>query len=99
MNIMRFITIIVKIFRLIKKYPKVFLWIFIPLILLPFYEIFIARPNMVYMGVPKSDNFVRVFRNSSFMLGYSNYRGNPLWVTYKLTQISKDRPKYKRPKK
>jgi len=98
-KIIKIITVGATLFKLIKKYPKVSIWVIIPLIFLPMYEIFIGRPNMVYMGVPNSSSFTRVFRNSSFMLGYSDYRGNPLWVTYKLTPIPKNSKKYKRPDK
>jgi len=38
----------------------------------------------------------RVFRNEGFMVGYSEWRGNPLWVTYHLRPISKMK-KLKRP--
>ena len=103
-KIMNIVRVGSKLFSLIKKYPKVSIWLSIPLIFLPFYEMFIGRPNMVYMGVPSTNSFnpntfTRVFRNSSFMLGYSDYRGNPLWVSYKLSKIPTDAKKYKRPEK
>ncbi|MGR9046679.1 MAG: DNA/RNA non-specific endonuclease [Gammaproteobacteria bacterium] len=67
------------------------------------YEQRIARPAMVYQGVPEIQNWkrpqqwFRVFRNSGFMLGYSDLRGNPLWVVYKIRPIAPDAPFYRRP--
>lgn len=59
------------------------------------YEVKIARPAMVYMGVPegKEDwrNLVHVLRNRAFMVGYSETLGNPLWVTYKIIPKRYDR--------
>lgn len=96
------IKILLAIFVFIKKYPKVIFLIFPILILFYLYETNIARPNASYMGVPQStsfslDTFTRVFRNSSFMIGYSDYRGNPLWVSYLLKPIPKDAKRLKRP--
>ncbi len=57
-----------------------------------FYEIKIARPAMIYMGVPHETSghaqniFNRVFRNQAYMVGYSENLRNPLWVSYKITQ-------------
>ena len=52
------------------------------------YEIKVARPAMSYMGVPegKDDlkNLVHILRNRAFLVGYSEWLGNPLWVTYKI---------------
>lgn len=48
------------------------------------------RENQAYQGVPRlqswSDwrNWHRVLRNQGFMVGYSELRMNPLWVTYRL---------------
>lgn len=44
---------------------------------------------MVYMGLPATENttletFTRTFRNHGYMAGWSDYRGAPLWVAYKL---------------
>jgi len=59
------------------------------------------RDAYSYEGVPKAQSFslntwTRVFRNEGFMVGYSEWRGNPLWVTYHLRPISKTK-KLKRP--
>jgi len=59
------------------------------------------RDHYSYEGVPKAQSFslntwTRVFRNEGFMVGYSEWRGNPLWVTYHLHPIDKKK-KLKRP--
>ncbi len=89
-------------FFIIKKYPKLLLLIFVFMLLFYLYEIKIARPNATYMGVPEStsfslNTFTRIFRNPHFMIGYSDYRGNPLWVAYVLTPVPKDAKRLKRP--
>lgn len=84
--------------RLFVKYPKL---IFIALLLggLSYaYEFFYARDAMVFAGVPKSqEHFTRIFRNDAYILGYSDSKGNPLWVVYKLTSPKPDAPHLKRP--
>lgn len=62
------------------------------------YELFYARDTMVFGGVPKSnEHFVRVFRNQAYMVGYSDSKGNPLWVVYKLTSPKPNTTALKRP--
>lgn len=67
------------------------------------FEVKIARPQMVWMGEPQPvdwknpNTFTRTLRNQGFMLGYSDLRGNPLWVVYALTPPPPDAPKLKRP--
>jgi endonuclease G len=94
--------ILLAVFMMVKKYPKLVLPIFAFVILFYLYEMNIARPNATYMGVPEStktslNTFTRVFRNSDFMIGYSDYRGNPLWVSYLLTPVPEDAKRLKRP--
>ena len=53
------------------------------------YEVFIARTAMAFGGIPQSTQmslvtFTRIFRNDAYMVGYSDIRGNPLWVVYRL---------------
>jgi len=52
------------------------------------YEVKVARPAMSYMGVPEGEsdikNLVHILRNRAFLVGYSEWLGNPLWVTYKI---------------
>jgi endonuclease G len=67
------------------------------------YETQVARPQMAYMGVPEARDWTqpatwfRVLRNDGFMLGYSDLRGDPLWVSYALRPVPQSAPSYKRP--
>lgn len=67
------------------------------------YEVAIARPKMAFHGIPQTsdwrdlDSWFRVLRNDGFILGYSDLRGNPLWVMYRLHPIPDDAPKLTRP--
>ncbi len=62
------------------------------------YEFFFAREPMVFGGIPSSQEHVtRIFRNQAFMLGYSDTKGNPLWVVYKLSSPSSASTHLKRP--
>ena len=66
------------------------------------YELFIARDTMAFQGVPKSiesswGTYTRIFRNRAYMVGYSDVKGNPLWVVYKLTPPPENVPHLKRP--
>jgi endonuclease G len=79
------------IFRLIQAYPRLLVPI-LALVLCGYgYEVFIARPALLYQGMPQAisfwntDTWFRVFRNNGFIVGYSDIRGNPLWVEYALT--------------
>ncbi len=67
------------------------------------YEAVFARPGMTYMGIPVAVDWkqpltwARVFRNEGFMVGYSELRGNPLWVTYLLSPPPVNAPHWPRP--
>ncbi len=66
------------------------------------YEVVLARPQMAYMGIPEATSWrpgtwTRVFRNEGFMVGYSDLRGNPLWVIYRLAPVPEDAQRYRRP--
>lgn len=68
------------------------------------YEFFIARNAMVFAGIPKATSlstqtYTRIFRNSAYMVGYSDLKGNPLWVVYKLTNPSENAQHLKRPER
>lgn len=96
------VNLVIKAFAFIKKYPKVIIPIIASMLGFYSYETTIARPDSIYMGVPQTtkvglDTFNRTLRNRDFMLGYSDYRGNPLWVTYLLTNVSDDKKGYPRP--
>jgi len=62
---------------------------------------YMQRDHYAYAGVPQEQHlslqtFTRIFRNDGFMLGYSEWRKDPLWVTYHLTPITKKKH-FKRP--
>lgn len=68
------------------------------------YEVKIARPALLYQGAPQArdskniDTWFRILRNHGFILGYSDLRGNPLWVEYALSPTP-DTPSLKRPER
>ena len=67
------------------------------------YESYIARPALLYQGEPQAiawqnpDTWFRTLRNHGFIIGYSDLRGNPLWVEYALTPVPENAPSLKRP--
>ena len=66
------------------------------------YELFIARDTMVFQGVPKAleysmATYTRILRNQAYMVGYSDFKGNPLWIVYKLTPPPQNAQHLKRP--
>ncbi|QBQ55365.1 DNA/RNA non-specific endonuclease [Nitrosococcus wardiae] len=69
------------------------------------YELYYARPQMVYMGIPEAHDWkhpftwTRIFRNEGFMVGYSDLRGNPLWVSYPLKPVPDNAPYHERPQR
>jgi endonuclease G len=68
------------------------------------YEGLHARPAMAWHGVPVVQawqplSWTRVLRNDAFLVGWSDLRGNPLWVKYKLTAIPADAPFHRRPER
>ncbi|MGR9013528.1 MAG: DNA/RNA non-specific endonuclease [Gammaproteobacteria bacterium] len=78
-------------FRLCRKHPVLILVILGLGIGGYGYEVKIARPALLYHGAPQArdakniDTWFRILRNHGFILGYSDLRGNPLWVEYALT--------------
>lgn len=90
-------------FRLIQNYPRVIMPV-LTLILCGYgYEVWVARPALMYQGEPQAiatfntNTWFRVLRNNGFIIGYSDLRGNPLWVEYALTPIPDNAPRLKRP--
>lgn len=84
------------------KHPKLFIMALLLGGLSYTYEFFIARDTMVFQGIPKATEnswktFTRIFRNDAYMVGYSDFRSNPLWVVYKLTPSQKNAAHLKRP--
>lgn len=99
---MRQANLLLNLFSFLIKNPKAFLLVLAFGILFYSYEVFVARDKMVYMGVPVAKEFslnsaTRIFRNEAYIVGYSDIRGNPLWVIYKLKQVSPNAPHLKRP--
>lgn len=94
----------IAIVRLLLRYP----WLTLAAIALCAgwygYEVVRARPAMAWMGLPQAmpvqpAYWTHVLRNDGFMVGYSELRGNPLWVIYHLTPIAADAPRLKRPQR
>lgn len=61
----------------------------------------LQRREMSYAGIPLERaltprTFTRIFRNEGFLVGYSEWRANPLWVVYRLRPITAKRH-FKRP--
>ncbi len=53
-----------------------------------------TRETLAFAGIPQAQSLdwqtlTRIFRNHGFMLGYSEIRQNPLWVSYRLQPIRK----------
>lgn len=68
------------------------------------YEVLHARPSMAWHGVPAAQawqpiTWTRVLRNDAFLVGWSDLRGNPLWVKYRLTAVPSDAPRLRRPQR
>lgn len=66
------------------------------------HEVLHAHPAMAWHGVPRAQawqpvTWTRVLRNDAFLVGWSDLRGNPLWVKYKLRPIPADAPRLHRP--
>ncbi len=99
-NLLRIIVWLVK---LIIKHPSMLLFFLVFAGGWYGYEAFIARPSLSFKGVPQAQSWLkpstwtRTLRSDAFLVGYSDMRGNPLWVTYKLKQVPKDAPHLKRP--
>jgi endonuclease G len=96
------LRLLLGLFRLSRKHP-VSLLIIAGLGLVGYgYEVKIARPALLYQGAPQSrdakdiNTWFRILRNNGFILGYSDLRGNPLWVEYALA-AAENTPSLKRP--
>ncbi len=65
-------------------------------------EVWLLRPDLTYQGLPRTTattpwTWHRVLRNDGFLVGWSDLRGNPLWVTYRVTDIPDNAPRLPRP--
>ena len=99
---MRSSHFIASIVTLCLKNPKAFLVALLLGGLTYSYEVFIARDTMAFQGVPFAtqsslSTYTRIFRNTAYMVGYSDLKGNPLWVAYKLVTPNENMPHLKRP--
>lgn len=63
-----------------------------------------SRQSFIYGGMPQRmesghENWYRVLRNDGYMVGYSDLKRNPLWVTYWLQALTPEqqRQSYRRP--
>lgn len=88
--------------RLSWRYARWGALLVVPLLGWYGYEVWVARPAMVWMGLPSATRvqpayWTHVLRNEGFLVGYSELRGNPLWVSYRLTAINGEPARYKRP--
>lgn len=99
----KIMSFVIAFFRVIEKYPRLVLPVITFVICGYGYEVFIARPALLYQGTPQlisatnMNTWFRIFRNNGFILGYSDLRGNPLWVEYALTPVDENMPHLKRP--
>lgn len=90
-------------FRLSRKHPVLMLIILVLGLGGYGYEVEIARPPLLYQGAPQArdikniNTWFRILRNHGFILGYSDLRGNPLWVEYALIPADENIPPLKRP--
>lgn len=99
-NLFRLIELLI---RLTIKHPSMLLFFLLFTGGWYGFEAFIARPALSFQGLPEAQSwlspstFTRTFRNDAFLVGYSDIRGNPLWVTYKLNSVSENAKRFKRP--
>lgn len=90
-------------FRFLQSYPRVIMPI-LTLVLCGYgYEVLVARPALLYQGEPQAisalntNTWFRTLRNNGFIVGYSDLRGNPLWVEYALTPLPNNVDRLTRP--
>ncbi len=86
-------------FRFIRRFPLLSLLVLI--IVLGGY-VYKSRDNLLYQGEPKAigwgmNTWFRTFRNHGFIVGYSDLRGNPLWVEYALKPVDESVSSLPRP--
>ena len=97
--------IILLMIKLTIKHPSMLLFFLLFPIGWYSYEVFIARPALSFQGVPQAQSWLqpstwtRNLRSEAFLVGYSDIRGNPLWVSYKIKAIPQKAKRLKRPSK
>ncbi|MDP3009139.1 MAG: DNA/RNA non-specific endonuclease [Methylococcales bacterium] len=92
---------LLSLFRLMRRFPLLSLLI---LIISVSGYIFQSRNNLLYQGEPKAtswsmNTWFRTLRNHGFIVGYSDVRGNPLWVEYALHPVDESVASLPRPSK
>lgn len=97
------LILLTSLFRIGRKHPALLLLIIALGAGGYAYEVKIARPALLFQGAPRAhdaanyETWFRILRNDGFILGYSDLRGNPLWVEYVLTPLPENEPSLKRP--
>jgi endonuclease G len=97
------LKLLLGLFRLARKHPVLFLAVFVLGAGYYGYEVKIARPALLYQGEPQAQSalnpqtWFRTLRNHGFIVGYSDVRGDPLWVEYALTPFDENAPSLPRP--
>lgn len=97
------LILLTSLFRIGRKHPALLLLIIALGAGGYAYEVKIARPALLFQGAPRAhdaanyETWFRILRNDGFILGYSDLRGNPLWVEYALTPLPENEPSLKRP--
>lgn len=96
-------SLVLLIFRLIKNKSMLLLFFLLLTSIWYGYQRFLVYPSLSFKGLPQAQrglNFStwnRTLTNQAFLVGYSDKRGNPLWVSYKLTSVPENAPRLKRP--
>ena len=86
------------VFRLLAKNPKTSMLLAVIALI-----VYSCKPDKdLYQGVPKATSWspytwTHVLHNHGFVVGYSDLRGNPLWVEYALSPIDESKPSLPRP--
>ncbi len=99
-NLIRLIPPLIKLF---SKHPSMLLFFLLFAGGWYGYEAFFFRSPLSFQGMPEAQSwlqpstFTRTFESDAFLVGYSDLRGNPLWVTYKLKPVPKNARRLKRP--
>jgi endonuclease G len=93
------LALLLTLFRLVRRYPWLSLLVFI--IGIGGYGCQLDN-RLLYQGEPKAvgwgiKTWFRTLRNHGFIVGYSDIRGNPLWVEYALSPVDESVPSLPRP--
>ena len=103
LNQKKLIELGIHILKIGVKHPPMLLFFLLFPATLFSYEIFVTRPALSFQGVPQAQNWLapstwaRTLRSEAFLVGYSDIRGNALWVTYKIQPVPSNAKRLKRP--